>query len=366
MGIFIKPDNLPEPEVGEGMFSRLASSSPQPKKEEKTYEVIPLGGIRYAVKMGYVRDGWRLEDYLAAAVYRRSRVKDFLFGKEPVEDDALKHTFECVAIWGQPGTGKSNLARQMLYRAVYHDWVKVVASTITSIQELLELSQKRQKGEDIPAVILDDISRTFSRQLYEENRELYRALAKALQVIRSIFPVILVTVPALEYMPPMLLPLITMEVHVTKDHKYVVNRIVPMVSFYDFTSFKHKVHIEARRLDLEFEPEWSYKMYARKRERLAWDAMDDLVKAMENTLQLRQLSEQKMAEKLDKLRDDGEASKPPAPPETLVLAMNCENCRRTWPYKPKKGIIAKQARCPFCGKVNKVPYMEQKVVKNAE
>ncbi|MEM1949393.1 MAG: hypothetical protein QXY50_02875 [Candidatus Caldarchaeum sp.] len=321
----------------QGIITRLAGS---PGLEPQEYETIFLGGVRYASQTGYVVPGWRLEQYLRAAVHGS---RDIHTGVR------IGPGFECVVVWGKPGTGKSNFARQLMYNSVYFDWNKVVDCTVTSVEEFLDVVEERKKGADVPAVVLDDISRTFSRQLWQENRPLYSAFYKSMQVIRSLFPVIIVTVPSLNYLPEMLAPMVSFDVHVTPSHRYFVNRIVPSVNFYRVESYVTKILVESGVFRLTAEPRHAYERYKLKREALALDAVAELARAMERTKVQKKAEEQELSRRVEKLEKKSSEEKQPG------IALTCQKCQFVWVYKPRNALIKPEILCPRCKTKNKVP-----------
>jgi len=284
---------------------------------------IPASGRRFIKHEGYIKSGWGLVDYLRAAIGQQG--------------------FECVVVWGKPGTGKSNLARQLLYR-LYGDWDKVLRYTITGIDEMLSVVDEWRTSPTTPkAIILDDISRVLSRQLWQENWRLYVAFSKALQVIRSLFNVIIVTVPDIKFVPEPILNMQTFEVHVTPNKRYFAYRMSKLPDAYKPRGgYTHKYLVEVREFRLEDEPQYVYERYSEKRKKMAFDAMKEVQEAM-----ARQVmgSEREGSVKVEQ---DLKAEKVERRTYRLICVAKCGH---TWTYKPVKQP-ANRVKCPRCGSMN--------------
>lgn len=295
------------------------------------YNRIDLSLIGFSRAAGFIHDGWKTEDYLANAI-------------KPIAGEGGDGGFECLVVWGPPGSGKSNFARQLLYRAVYRDWDKVLRYTITSIPDLLDVVQ-HSNGQRIEGIIIDDISRTLPRQLWHIDKKLYIAFSKALQVIRSLFNVIIVTIPHLSFAPESVLNMTTMEAHVTPKHLYAVWRWRATPHYYVTGKkvFSTKVLIDAGKFKLTDEPLEVYKQYKQKRVQMAYDAFKEVREALEHTRRRSGVEE----------GDDfiGE----PVFNTLPMISLTCFKCGFVWPYKPKDGVWKDRARCPECKTFVPVP-----------
>ncbi|MEM4302887.1 MAG: hypothetical protein QXQ70_03190 [Candidatus Caldarchaeum sp.] len=285
------------------------------------YDILPFAGPRFAKKVGYVVDGWKLTDYLKAAVDNQG--------------------FECAIIWGPPGTGKSNFGRQLLY-SIYQDWEKVLDCTVTSVHELVELVNRENGTGSIPALLIDDISRTIPRQLWHQNQKLYMRISEALQVIRSIFNVILVTVPKMQFVPEPVLNMTTFDIHVTPSHIYTVERWMPMTSFRTRSHPYDKILVEVGRFQLRNEPYEVYKRYRDRRVRMAYEAIEGLRNALQEDAAKR--GKQKTG---PEMLSQGE--------ETIYVALTCPKCKFFWNYKPRDGRAKPKVKCPNCHSFVRVP-----------
>jgi hypothetical protein len=295
-------------------------------KPEKTV-VKPISGKGFLYAEGYIKPGWDLARYLRYAVSEEG--------------------FECVIVWGKPGTGKSNLARRFLYQ-IYGDWDKVLRCTITGIDEMLAVVREWRTTVDKPsAIVLDDISRVLSRQLWQENWRLYIAFSKALQVIRSLFNVIIVTVPDIKFIPEPIMNMQTFEVHVTPQHTYYVQRIIKVPDVYNpRRGFNYKYLIEVNRFDITDEPYEVYRRYRVKREQMAFDAMKEVEEAMSKTA--KTTSQETTAPASGKKASAGIGGR-----GKRVLRMIClAKCGYEWNYALTGSKPPKQVRCPRCGAVN--------------
>mgnify|MGYP001054299040 CR=1 FL=1 len=282
--------------------------------EEKT-RIVPFAGRRFMRYEGFIRSGWGLTDYLQAAI--------------------KGERFECAVIWGPPGTGKSNLARQLLYR-LYSDWEKVLRYTVTGIDEMLEIVRELRSGSGRPpAIVLDDISRVLPRQLWHQNKQLYIAFSKALQVIRSLFNVIIVTVPDVRFLPEPIINMQTFEVHVTPEHRYYAQRHIKIPDFYRRRdAFIFKTLVEIGFFRLQDEPLDVFNRYSHKRRQMAFDAMDEVERAMARGV---------ATEGGLKPGEVMEIKKPPK----QVYEMVCLACGHKWRYKPQDKP-ASIVTCPKC------------------
>ncbi len=282
---------------------------------------IPAMGKRFLRNEGYIKSGWGLADYLRSAIAGQG--------------------FECVVVWGKPGTGKSNLARQLLYK-LYGDWEKVLRYTITGIDEMLSVVDEwRTSASRPPAIILDDISRVLSRQLWQENWRLYVAFSKALQVIRSLFNVIIVTVPDVRFVPEPILNMQTFEVHVTPNKRYFAYRLskVPDLSK-PKGGYTQKYLVEVGQFRLDDEPYSVYERYSDRRTRMAFDAMKEVQEAM-----AKRVMEKESSVKV-------EQDLKPAKAERRTYRLVCvARCGHVWTYKPLKQP-ANTVKCPRCGAMN--------------
>jgi len=300
--------------VAEAVFTQLF-------KVEKTVHK-PISGKSFLYSEGYIKPGWDLARYLRYAVNEEG--------------------FECVVVWGKPGTGKSNLARRFLYN-IYGDWDRVLRYTVTGIDEMLSIVQEWRTSLEKPmAILLDDISRVLSRQLWQENWRLYIAFSKALQVIRSLFNVIVVTVPDMRFVPEPIMNMQTFEVHVTPRHTYYVQRIVKVPDVYNpRRSFSYKYLIEVNKFDLQDEPYDVFKRYRVRREGMAFDAMKEVEEAMRKGVKT---GSDASASSSAKKASGGRGKR--------VYRMVClAKCGYEWNFTPV-GRNPKQVRCPNCGTPN--------------
>ncbi|MCX8203511.1 MAG: hypothetical protein N3H32_04255, partial [Nitrososphaeria archaeon] len=139
--------------------------------------------VKAAHQFGYIRYGWNLYDYLIAAV------------RGDPNSVQPKAGFEDVIIWGKQGTGKSNLAMQLMF-ILYQDWDWVLKRVILRPQEVLELYRetKAMSGR-IPIIALDDITTIFPKQLWFVSKDLYIALQQFIATVRMRFCNIMVSTP---------------------------------------------------------------------------------------------------------------------------------------------------------------------------
>lgn len=316
MGIFSRRryDDETIPPSG-GIFRRFLSAT---QHVDGDYTMVRMAKTHFAVQTGYVMLGWKTADYLKSAI---------------------GGGFECLLIWGKPGSGKSNFARQLLYQ-IYEDWDRVLSCTVTGIPEFIEVAQKRENKEDLPAIVIDDISRTLPRQLWQINRELYISMDRALQVIRSIFNVVIVTVPSLEYVPTSILNIATMETHVTPKHQFFTERWLPRIKFELGGQFIHrsKVLVDTGVFDLFQEPIGVFLKYNEKRRQMAEDAIKALKEALTKSGKRRNAEE--------------ESEIPPPKPTVDFIKMRCQFCGYSWRIRPTKR--SEKAKCPYCKSMNPI------------
>ena len=114
-----------------------------------------------ALELGYVVQGWTLEDYIR---------------------DSIEHYgWESIVIWGSKGSGKSNFLLQIGYM-VYQDWDKVLSHIVFSPMDFIRITKEPGR---IPWLGWDDIAAYLPRSLYFTNRALWSAFKQNWDTFRT-------------------------------------------------------------------------------------------------------------------------------------------------------------------------------------
>mgnify|MGYP001626388600 CR=1 FL=1 len=166
-----------------------ASEAPEtlPSEEQRP---APLR-IRVAVKQREIHYGWELMDYIRSAVQSRG--------------------WENIGIWGKKGSGKSNLALQILYDA-YQNWDEVFKHLIFTHEDFISWLEVMRSGNRIPLLVWDDINAYLPRTLYYSNRGVYEVISRSWEVIREGLSVFIWTAPRKENVSQIILRDMTMDV----------------------------------------------------------------------------------------------------------------------------------------------------------
>jgi len=117
--------------------------------------------LERAIELGYVVQGWTLEDYIR---------------------DSIEHYgWESIVIWGPKGSGKSNFLLQIGYM-VYQDWNKVLNHIVFSPMDFIRITKDPGR---IPWLGWDDIAAYLPRSLYFTNRALWSAFKQNWDTFRT-------------------------------------------------------------------------------------------------------------------------------------------------------------------------------------
>lgn len=207
--------------------------------------------VEYGERIGYVYDGWKIEDYIDAAIR----------GKIP--------SFENVVIWGPMGTLKSNLAMQLAHH-VYNDWDLVLERMILTPEELIKLyDEAAQSNQRIPLIILDDITSTLPKHLWFFNRKQFARLHQLVAVIRKQFGCIISTTPRPENVIGPLAEVMKNEITTFPNREALINRYVWLPSEKAMESKFKKIALERRKIDMYKVPSDVFMKYDQKRDAVA-------------------------------------------------------------------------------------------------
>ncbi|MEN3051962.1 MAG: hypothetical protein ABC596_09160 [Candidatus Methanosuratincola petrocarbonis] len=254
--------------------------------------------VRAAHQFGYIKLGWNLYDYLIAAV-------------RGIEGDPMpKAGFEDVIIWGKQGTGKSNLAMQLMF-ILYQDWDWVLKRVILTPQEVLSLYKetKAMTGR-IPIVELDDITTIFPKQLWFMSKDMYIALQQFIATVRMRFCNILVSTPLPQNVVSSLKENASFEVVVYPATSYMVERYAWLTDLKrPCVATLKKIYTEYSTFDIFNVPGDVWKEYEDKR----WEVTEGIVRKMEENLK-------KMEEDMQARENEDEADEPPDPEKYLHIS----------------------------------------------
>ena len=224
---------------------------------------VPSNLLKKAIEFGYIIPSWNLTDYIRQGITGQGDIK--------------KLGFNGVAMWGELGSGKSNLCLQLAY-VIYRDWDIVLSRVCVNRADLLNLYRTvREKFERIPLVILDDVTTMLPRSLWQEDRELYTLFQKFLGVVRPKISGLIVNLPDLSWLHESLFEVMNFEVNVTPNQKYQVQRFYREVDPFHNQKVKFmKILVEYSDFKLEDVPKDVYKEYFEKRVTMIDDVTEKL------------------------------------------------------------------------------------------
>jgi hypothetical protein len=163
--------------------------------EERTLTIADVKSwrVQRAYATGYIEPGYRVSDYMAAAIH--------------------SHGWWNMPIWGEKGSGKSNRMLKFLYR-IYGNWDAVHRHVVYEPTELGNMmADAAQKEERIPAIGFDDINAFFPRTLYFTKRSIFQQLQSAWNLSRTVLSCFISTMPTKEDLVSFVLKDLSAEVH---------------------------------------------------------------------------------------------------------------------------------------------------------
>jgi hypothetical protein len=222
--------------------------------------------IKKAIQFGYIKEGWRVVDYI-----RHTAV--------PSPDDPVQRQgFEDVLTWGQPGTGKSNLNLQILY-SLFQDWNEVLNHTIMTKDQLYEVYRMTTEEQvRIPVLLMDDITTTIPKQLYFLAMKEFVRLQQFIATIRPRIGTLMSNSPLPQNLISILRDMITIEIIVFPNFSYMVERYC---WFPDqkkaATAYLQKVVTEFHSWDMYQIPKDVWNIYNERR----WHITEEIVKQLQ-------------------------------------------------------------------------------------
>ena len=229
--------------------------------------VKPFDPIAYAVQLGKVVEGWRLEDYLINA--------------------ALNNRYETVIIWATQGDFKSSFLLYLMY-LIFDDWDLVLRNIVFTPRDLVNKLKQIPPSERLVCLGWDDIGANYTVMSYKTEVEVYDAIDRAFQTIRTKVSVVLGTIANLDRLPRNLKDNLTMEVYMSRPLEpersdqayYMVQRWLRLVSFYEQKSYFTKVMVEEGYYDKGLVPSDVWREYWERRLELS----DQTVKQLDEAL----------------------------------------------------------------------------------
>lgn len=176
-----------------------------------------------AEKVRYIHYGWSLSDYMRYAA----------IGSD--SDKVKRAGFNNICLWGDMGSGKSNLAMQLL-NSVYQNMAIAEKHMLLNVNDVLRLYDEIKGGGRCPALCFDDTNTIFSKELWFEDRQLYIKLRKIVNLIRPKISNFICTVPTLEDLVSIFSEKLTFEVLVFPNQTYQVERYCRFVDQYSARS----------------------------------------------------------------------------------------------------------------------------------
>ncbi|MEM1753712.1 MAG: hypothetical protein QXW21_05495 [Candidatus Methanomethylicaceae archaeon] len=255
-------------------------------ENERIEKITPI--IKYGEHLGYIIEGWHIEDYI-----------DYAIGNMG---------FESIVIWGPMGTLKSNFAMQLAYH-VYNDWDLVLERIILTPEELIKLYSEvaEQKNKRIPLIILDDITTIFPKQLWFINKQLFSKLQQLTSVVRTQISCIIVTTPLPERVISPLAEIMKNEITTYPNKSLIINRYMWLPSKQPMKSRFKKVAIEERRINMYDVPTEVFMKYDEKRRIVAREILEETEEAQRGgkkggSSKILEMSTEKI---LEKIREKG-------------------------------------------------------------
>jgi len=136
--------------------------------------VSEIGKLNAAIELGYIVEGWYIEDYCRDAIEN--------------------HGWESLCIWGPKGSLKSNLMLQLGY-LIYKDWDLVLNHVVFRPRDFIRITEGEGR---IPCIMWDDIGVHLPRTLYFTDRKLWSRLKSNWDAFRPKLSVFLCTTPRKE------------------------------------------------------------------------------------------------------------------------------------------------------------------------
>ena len=244
----------------------LEWNPPDPNEQVVTIEQekVPYF-IWFAEQQGYIRKGWNLQQYMMAAI------------KGDPNDKTKRAGFNNIHIWGDMGSGKSNLELQY-GKLIFGSWEGALShfilnlTDIVTIYDELKALEAKQREKDpgfmakIPLVIADDLNTIFSKELWFEDRELYIQTRKVFNLIRPKCSNWMSSTPTMEDLSSIFSEKLNFEVLVFPNQTYMAERYCRFVDkFSPTSSYFKKVMIEFSKYELADVPSWVYEEYGKRR-----------------------------------------------------------------------------------------------------
>lgn len=227
------------------------------------------GGVREkvmdvtALKHIVMPEGWGLMEYIEYAVEHSG--------------------YELILIWGEQGSGKSNLMLQLGFK-VFGCWEKVFEHLIFTPSDLVEKAEKLPESYRYDCLLWDDVGVHFPSTKFKTDPKTYERVAEFMDAHRTIASVIICTAPNFQRYPKVLRDNCTLEIYTARDREkpstvyawvYRHNRALSLSSR-DIYFFKREVCGSPLIVDLYSVPSEVWERYWALRLKLARESLTEL------------------------------------------------------------------------------------------